>query len=649
MGDGSFTKRPNAFIAVLAAGVTTAAVLTGSPTAAAPLAGGTTSSTPTIADRGYAPGPVAPSVRSIPLLETPPIGRAHNAHGEPVIADSGQRSTAAFSMIGVTWSGTEDVDVEVRVRSAGHWTDWQHLEVEMDGPDASEDRLGTVPLWVGDADGAQARLTSDGAVDDAEVALIESGTSSADASIEQTLGVAVDGPARPRIVSRAEWGADESLRSRCDGGTYTTTVRAAFVHHTAGTNSYSSDQSAGIVRGVYAYHTQSRGWCDVGYNFLVDKYGTIFEGRRGGPALPVLGAHTGGYNANSFGVSLMGNFETATPTSAIMNATVRIVAWKLAQNYRNPVGQVTLSGLRLRVISGHRDTKSTACPGQRVYDRLPWIRDQVDQLVPAYSSQIYDKWRALGGESGFVRSPFRGEHPVAGGTLARFGGADIGWRSGSGAHEVHGKIRNRWRDLGSARGRLGFPTTDEQAGTVSGVRLNVFTGGRMYWTSGVRAQPVWGAILNYYRAAGAERSRLRLPTSTEYDVRDGVAQNFERARMYWSQSTRAHPVWGAIQRRYDGIGAHRSRLRLPSTDEYAVTGGVGQRFTGGRMYWSSGAGAHAVWGAILRRYVDLGGADSRLRLPTSDEYAVSGGIAQNFQGGRIRWDRETNTTTVRYT
>ncbi|MCA6093668.1 N-acetylmuramoyl-L-alanine amidase [Streptomyces sp. SCA3-4] len=194
---------------------------------------------------------------------------------------------------------------------------------------------------------------------------------------------------RPRIVTRAGWGADESIRER--GFAYTTTVRAAFVHHTASGNGYSCAQSASLVRGIYRYHVVSSGWRDIGYNFLIDKCGKIYEGRAGGVAKPVRGAHTLGFNANSMGIAVLGSFEESNPPNAVVNALAGLTAWKLGLYDVNPLGTARLvSGggnlfkkgttVRLKVISGHRDGYATECPGDRLYKRLGAIRTAAARL-----------------------------------------------------------------------------------------------------------------------------------------------------------------------------------------------------------------------------------------------------------------------------
>ncbi|MDG4862773.1 FG-GAP-like repeat-containing protein [Streptomyces sp. T-3] len=205
---------------------------------------------------------------------------------------------------------------------------------------------------------------------------------------------------RPPITGRASWGANESTVK--DPVEYIDKVQAVFIHHTTGANNYSCAESPALVRGIMAFHIDVKGWNDLGYNFLVDKCGQIFEGRAGGADLPVKGAHTYGYNSYSTGIALLGDFEgftdpvdpaknrpAGTPTRAALESASRVAAWKLGQYGGDPKGKVTLQQILTRpdgttydgelksfnVISGHRDGFATECPGKNLYSKLQTIRD----------------------------------------------------------------------------------------------------------------------------------------------------------------------------------------------------------------------------------------------------------------------------------
>jgi len=237
------------------------------------------------------------------------------------------------------------------------------------------------------------------------VSLVDPKSSEADVLAAETppaTAVAAGDPLKPAIITREQWGADESLRT--SGPVYTGPIKVGFVHHTASTNSYTADTAAAQVRALYAYFTLSLGYSDIAYNFFVDRFGRLYEGRAGGMDKNVLGGHTAGFNQNTFAVSALGNFDVYKPTSsegsAMATAIARLMAWKLALNHADPTGTATLvsnSGAgtskyapgetaTVPVISGHRDIGLTACPGQYLETYVPSIRTQAK--APAESLQV---------------------------------------------------------------------------------------------------------------------------------------------------------------------------------------------------------------------------------------------------------------------
>ncbi|MEV3870777.1 N-acetylmuramoyl-L-alanine amidase [Streptomyces sp. NPDC049906] len=194
---------------------------------------------------------------------------------------------------------------------------------------------------------------------------------------------------KPSVVARATWGADETLST--EGPEYNPDVKAVFVHHTAQTSDYSCADSPKIMRGLHAYHVKSQGWKDLGYNFVVDRCGTVFEGRKGGVDLPVLGAHTYGFNREAAGIAVIGSYDRQAAPAAAVTSVARVAAWKLGQYRADPTGTVQLkagAGGRSHAgtafvsgrsysfprISGHRDGFNTICPGGQLYAQLPTIR-----------------------------------------------------------------------------------------------------------------------------------------------------------------------------------------------------------------------------------------------------------------------------------
>ncbi|MEU2431073.1 N-acetylmuramoyl-L-alanine amidase [Streptomyces sp. NPDC007861] len=196
---------------------------------------------------------------------------------------------------------------------------------------------------------------------------------------------------RPPVTSRAGWGADESISPETPEYLPGGKIKAVVVHHTAESNTYTCADAPAVVRGVYTYHVKQLGWKDIGYNFLVDKCGTVYEGRKGGVDLPVLGAHAYGFNTETTGISVLGTYTDAAPTTAAMTSVARIAAWKLGQYGVSPTGTATLTAgaagqnlfgqtwaqgaqRTLPAIHGHRDGYNTQCPGTAFYNQLGTIR-----------------------------------------------------------------------------------------------------------------------------------------------------------------------------------------------------------------------------------------------------------------------------------
>ncbi|MFY9585902.1 MAG: peptidoglycan recognition protein, partial [Actinomycetota bacterium] len=256
----------------------------------------------------------------------------------------------------------DGVAITARFHTKSGWGAWEAMQVEPDeSPDTASaewrraaDRVFTAPIWVGTADAMMYRVSAKAgapAVFDIRAHMVNSLGDAAKPNIFERLISAVSrfihgggGEAQamtstPAIISRKQWGANESWRECCPR--YAPSVQMAFVHHTAGTNSYSKSQSAALVRSIYKFHTSNRGWSDIGYNFLVDRYGQIFEGRYGGMTKPVIGAHVKGFNTGSTGISLMGTFTSTTPSSAMQSALKRVLAWKLDVHHVPPAAKVT--------------------------------------------------------------------------------------------------------------------------------------------------------------------------------------------------------------------------------------------------------------------------------------------------------------------
>lgn len=355
-----------------------------------------------------APAATAGSRVAAPKLQA----RRTTAAGKATLVSTPQRVTG-YGTVGITWAhGTKLADdaigFRVRMREDGAWSGWMDMVYHDDhGPDAGtrearRARPGTDELIVGDVDEVQVKVVADGAAlpADMKLAVVDPGEADGEEMEKAAIdtgeldgddGAAADAAGattgdqdglalraarftpKPTIYSRAQWGADESMRDKASLHYYE--VHAGFVHHTVNANDYTKAEVPGILRSIYAYHTRSRGWSDIGYNYLVDRFGRIWEGRAGGVDRPVVGAHTLGYNDYAFAMSAIGNFDVAKPSAAMVQAYGALFAWKLSLHGVSASSTQQWVGSRnFQAINGHRDADSTACPGKYLYARIPQIR-----------------------------------------------------------------------------------------------------------------------------------------------------------------------------------------------------------------------------------------------------------------------------------
>ncbi|GAA1720881.1 hypothetical protein GCM10009809_15660 [Isoptericola hypogeus] len=325
-----------------------------------------------------------------------------------------------FGTVGVTWESaadTGDLTVQVRTSEDGRtWSPWETVETEV-GPHGTVD--GTAPLVVGEVARVAARVTGPGVarIDGLTLAVVDPGESIADDDVPApaeavsphgaSVATAVTPPTAPAINSRAAWGADESLATwEPEQGQ----IRAAAIHHTAHSdtaNAYAAADVPAILRGIYAYHAKTLGWGDIGYNFLVDRYGRVWEGRKGGITKQTIAAHARGYNTNSTGISVLGNFDTGTVPDAAVDAVVRLAAWKLALHGVDADATTVIGDATLPTIFGHRDVAATACPGASLYQRLGEIRRRAAaaQDAAAQDAAAPDPTALVVPHGTFVRHP----------------------------------------------------------------------------------------------------------------------------------------------------------------------------------------------------------------------------------------------------
>ncbi len=289
--------------------------------------------------------------------------------------------------------------VAVRSRNASGWSDWTELAASADeAPDGARDaRPGIGPIWVGEGASQVELALLEGSIDEVRVVTLHvvddpestQGVQGIRASAATTSAAAQTGSTF--IRPRSAWATSEMGWNCSSGPKVMPELRAMVVHHTAGsTEPYLASDVPDILRAIWKYHVRTNGWCDVAYAFFVDRFGGVWEGRQGGIDKAIEGGHTYGFNSDTTSVAQIGHFDKQATPWAMTAATRQLVGWKLGLHGLDPAGTTTAtnrSGSTFRgtpngaehptpVVSGHRDLRDTACPGQNTYDTLPYLRAQ---------------------------------------------------------------------------------------------------------------------------------------------------------------------------------------------------------------------------------------------------------------------------------
>ena len=633
-----------------------------------------------------------------------------------------------FFVAGFTWTGGADlpdgVRIYLRVRENGSWSPWYLSEAADSGRD---DRAtpGTGEFVTGGADAIQASVVGSSLPAGLKLALVPSRpqgeeilgaddlttTQAAptpvieDASATENQGTQVDPaamtlPASPAsvtrpaaasvaapatapaavpvvapaatianglpvaVTTRAEWGANASYMS---WDPEYARAGHVVVHHTAGTNSYSAGQSASIVRGIYYYHAVVLDWGDIGYNFLVDKFGTVFEGRSGSVAAPAgrmsIGAHARGVNTGTMGISMMGDYSTVSPSDAQLSSVGKMAGWFLKRaGISDVTGWAGLhvwtteryqagSTISMPRILGHRDVGYTTCPGNVGYSKLGAIRaiakaqgsspqggsSSAPSTVPQDHPGAVALRGALGA-NGWIGAATSGVQASAkGGVFQSFEHGVGYWSPATGAQFVGEPVLSAWGAYGYQTGSMGYPRSGGVVG-VGGSRHQIFEGGIAYWRPGGRVSFIHGSILNAWAAAGWERSWLGLPTSNETaSTKGGVFQRFERGVAYWSPATGAQFVGEPVLSAWGAYGYQTGSMGYPRSGGVVGVGGSRhQIFEGGIAYWRPGGRVSFIHGSILNAWAASGWEHSKVGLPTGRAVRQADGtMTQTFEKGSI--------------
>ena len=305
-----------------------------------------------------------------------------------------------FDLVGVA---REMRSVQIRVRDdGGAWSNWVEQE---DG----------TPIYVGGADQAEVRAPfrpsgrlhfvnvsgtaggfADRLVNSARHAINTAFISVASTPAAEALKLSP----KPPVVSRAAWGADLASggcppRGPAEYGT----VQAAVIHHTVNANDYTPEEAPSIVLGICRFHVYGNGWNDIGYNALVDRYGTLYEGRAGGLKRPVVGAQAQGFNSQTTSIASIGDHTTEAPTPQAQRSIIQFLAWKMGIDHATPAtGTVQLtsaggsesrypSGTVITVprVLGHITLGLTACPGGAMIPLIPQLQAAVQKRIKHFN------------------------------------------------------------------------------------------------------------------------------------------------------------------------------------------------------------------------------------------------------------------------
>lgn len=323
---------------------------------------------------------------------------------------------APFVALGASWRSGSAHEAKVVIRYADGTTS-ELFTLDADGEHGEDTganpRIVTDPVAL-DRDAVGWTLSLDGTADDLQVHLVRAvptaaGATGAGTSIGgDVLADTADGmPGPAGIRSRASWGARPRKptepcapggRPEGLGCVATSGVVNAVVHHTVNANDYSPESVPQLLRSIQAFHQDVDGFDDIGYNFVVDRFGTVWEARAGGADRPVVGGHVKGFNTGSVGVAALGTFESAAPNEATLDGIARTIAWKFAMRNVDPFGQVTVRSnggdrydegelVTVATIDGHGNIGATSCPGAQLFARLPDIRQRVAALLPAVTGE----------------------------------------------------------------------------------------------------------------------------------------------------------------------------------------------------------------------------------------------------------------------
>ena len=569
------------------------------------------------------------------------------------------RHDREFSMFALTWRDAPEVTAFFRAeRPDGTWSEWYAADAQNAPGNEGNGLLGTEPVYVGRTTAVQVSTIGlnvfgenlDDLIDVVKRAGAGDFTGLADllgpVALHDVQGVFIDGgvtpdgidpiadesdvTGMPRVITRAGWGADDSKRPSV---VYDDEFRGTCVHHTAGANNYSQAEAPGIVRGIHKYHTVTRGWTDIGYNALVDKYGNIYEGRYGGLTKNVQGAHAGGFNSGTFGISMMGDYSTVHPTTAMINSVGTMIGWRMKVGGVKPIGKTTFTAgghstsnwsrgqqVTLNNIFAHREVAYTTCPGNSGYAQMDRIRQIAQAKFDGLSGGVIANERPEGA------TDIRADLPN--------GGDTIGGDNSS---------------LGSLIDGLDLPPEAAAAipalqAMAEGEQVDTFSGGRSILAAslglagapglGNDAESVLGAVgRNADQGPALADIPVQVEPTTTIDGDDEFAVE-----------------WRAVTDEYgDVLGQPLTGVQQGATvpNDTGVADPVRYvKFERGIIVASNATGVHAIWEEIAEAWAKQGFEIGRLGAPTTTQAPNWGADRADFQGGSVTRDGITRAVNV---
>lgn len=450
---------------------------------------------------------------------------------------------------------------------------------------------------------------------------------------------AADTDGMPNVISRAGWGADESLR--CSNPTIDDGVSAITIHHTAGSNNYTESQAAAQVRGAYSYHASTLGWCDIGYQSLVDKYGNIYEGRAGGMTKAVQGAHAGGFNQNTWAISMIGDYSSVTPSDAAIQSVGDLAGWRAKVAGFDPTGTDLHysegtsyskysygTSVTLPNIFAHRDVGTTSCPGDAGYAQM----DRIRQIAKAKYTSLQEG----GGATTTTTTPDSPDSPDSPETQPTQPSTSETQTAPSTEQASTSSDADQLLTLltgGSSSGHELFNgATNEQIltglGSIAAALIGV-----------IASSGNFGELTNSISSNNGVPTFGNIKISEVIPVVDTVinlAGDNKYSRAWNDLNSTLGPVLG------NATGGETTVQY--TSDQNSEVSFV--PFENGIMVSSPEAGTHGLWGAIGDAWAQQGADLGPLGLPISNEYQSGDQLRVDFQNGYITFDRTTGKADI---